>query len=240
MSKVTVILPVYNNKNDVQKAIMSIINQTYKNWELLIINDASTDGTENILKKYSDNSNIKIINNKKNMGCYWSLNHGISISDSPYITRIDSDDIYHRDKLKKQVQFLDNNQNYIGMFTKCRIGNSTMPKCMATLMMRRYIVDKIGYYDSVRFAADLEYKRRMFLYFGEDKFKLSNEIMYFIKVRPISLSKNRKTGMHTIPRELYNKNFIAWHKENTNSKEKLYMPFPLLNRPFKIHQLSQV
>ena len=70
MSKVTVILPVYNNKNDVQKAIMSIINQTYKNWELLIINDASTDGTENILKKYSDNSNIKIINNEKNMGCY--------------------------------------------------------------------------------------------------------------------------------------------------------------------------
>ena len=240
MSKVTIILPLYNNKNDVQKAISSILKQTYKNWELLIINDASTDGVSTILKKYENTPNIKIINNEKNMGCYWSLNYGISISNSPYITRIDSDDTYHLDKLKRQAQFLDNNKNYIGMFTKCKIGGSIMPKCMATLMMRREMVDKIGYYDSVRFAADLEYKRRMFLYFGENKFKFSNDIMYFIKVRPISLSKNRKTGMRTVPREFYNKNFITWHKQNANNKEKLYMPFPLKERPFKIHPLSCV
>lgn len=240
MSKVSIILPVYNNKTDIQKAITSILQQTHKNWELIIINDCSTDGIENILQKYGNISNIKIINNEKNMGCYWSLNYGISISNAPYITRIDSDDVYHPNKLKKQVQFLDNNPNYIGIFTKCKIGTSIMPTCMATLMMRKNIIDKIGYYDSVRFAADLEYKKRMFIYFGEDKFMRLNDIMYFIKIRPISLSKNGKTGMFTLPREFYNKNFIEWHTQNAKSKDNLFVPFPLVNRPFKIHPLSAV
>ena len=64
MSKVSIIMPVYNNRLYVETAIRSVLNQTYKNWELIIINDKSTDGVEKILEKYQDNDKIKIISNR--------------------------------------------------------------------------------------------------------------------------------------------------------------------------------
>ena len=232
MSKVTIILPVYNNCEDLSKAIQSVVKQTYTNWELIIINDASTDNISDVLKKYEGNSKIRIITNDINRGCYWCLNYAIQNSDGKYITRIDSDDTYHQRKLKYQVKFLDNHLKFLGIFVAAQNikGPAVHPTSMAAFMMRRSIIGKVGYYDSVRFSADLEYKERLFLYFGKRQFKISSNIMYYIKKRKNSLTKNKNTNLRSAARIHYNSTFRKWHIRNRYKKDNLYLSFPLNNR----------
>lgn len=88
--EVTVIMPVFNDKNYIENAVNSILNQSYKEFEFIIINDKSTDGTEVILKSFSDNR-IKIIHNERNLGISRSRNIGIQSAIGEYIFITDSD-----------------------------------------------------------------------------------------------------------------------------------------------------
>lgn len=90
--KISVIVPCYNVELYLEKCLNSLINQTYKNIEIICVEDCSTDNTKNILKKYDAIKNIKIIYNSKNSGLSYSRNHGLSIANGEYIGFIDSDD----------------------------------------------------------------------------------------------------------------------------------------------------
>jgi len=118
-SKVTVLMSVYNGEKYLREAIDSILNQTFRDFEFLIINDGSTDRTMEILRSYHDRR-IKIINNERNMGLTKSLNKGLKMARGEYIARMDADDISMPDRLKKQVDFLDAHQDYavVGTFVK--------------------------------------------------------------------------------------------------------------------------
>lgn len=109
---VTILLPAYNCQNYIQQTIDSILNQTYPNFELLIINDGSTDNTSKIINNYTDNR-IKHIINEKNKGLIYTLNKGISIAKGKYIARIDADDICLPTRIEKQVNWLNNNNNTV-------------------------------------------------------------------------------------------------------------------------------
>lgn len=233
MSKVSIIMPVYNNRLYVETAIRSVLKQTYKNWELIIINDKSTDGVEKILEKYQDNNKIKIIDNEKNVGCYISLNKGIMIATGNYIARLDSDDYIHDNKLSMQVDILDNNPNINIIFTYCKSNFDIIKRCMATALIKREIFDKIGYYDSVRIAADNEFKLRYLKIYGNKHITCINKILYFIRVRHNSLSRSSKTGMESIPRKTYKANYMIWHRKNKD----LYIAFPLKERKFPAPKL---
>lgn len=104
---VSVILPSYNMAKTLPEAINSIINQTYTNWELLIINDDSRDKTKEILKPYNNNYKIRIIHNPKNLGLIRTLNKGIKLSRGKYIARLDADDISLSDRLERQVSLME-------------------------------------------------------------------------------------------------------------------------------------
>ncbi|MGI5096402.1 glycosyltransferase [Treponema socranskii] len=107
---VTVLLPVYN-RPAVIKTIGSILQQTYTKFELLIIDNASTDNTVEEIKKIND-KRIKLVVNEKNRGQTYSLNKGLELATGKYIARIDSDDIALPTRLEKQVAFLENNPDY--------------------------------------------------------------------------------------------------------------------------------
>lgn len=110
MGLVSIIMPVYNGEMYLRDAVDSILSQTYKNFEFLIINDGSTDGTEEILEKYTD-KRIKILNNNENKGLIYSLNRGLKISKGKYIARMDADDIALNNRLYEQVKYLENNKD---------------------------------------------------------------------------------------------------------------------------------
>lgn len=112
MVKVSIILPVYNAALTLFDAIDSIINQTYNDWELLIINDGSVDRTEEIILSFKD-SRIKYIKNDINRGLIYSLNRGLSIANGEYLARMDADDISEPTRIEKQVVFMDSHPNII-------------------------------------------------------------------------------------------------------------------------------
>ena len=107
MKLVSVIVPVYNVEKYIRETISSVLNQTYTNFELLIIDDQSPDNTVKICQEFSD-SRIKIIH-QKNRGLAGARNTGIRHAQGEYIAFLDGDDVWHREKLAQHVQHLDHN-----------------------------------------------------------------------------------------------------------------------------------
>jgi glycosyltransferase involved in cell wall biosynthesis len=107
---ITVLMPVYNGDKYLNEAIDSILNQTFSDFEFLIIDDCSTDQSIHQVKSYND-PRIKFIINKKNMGQSKTLNVGLNLAKGKYIARMDQDDISMPERLKKQFEFMENNSN---------------------------------------------------------------------------------------------------------------------------------
>lgn len=111
--KVSIIMGIYNCENTLEEAVYSIINQTYTNWELIMCDDGSTDGTLRIAKKLSNkDSRIIIINNQNNVGLNKTLNKCLSVASGYYIARMDGDDISVPTRLMEEVEFLESNKKY--------------------------------------------------------------------------------------------------------------------------------
>ncbi len=104
---ISVVLPVYNGEKYIHQAIDSVLTQTLDNFELIIINDGSTDNTINVVESYKDNR-IKIINNKHDF--INSLNIGISVAAGKYIARMDADDLMTLTRLETQFAYMESNQ----------------------------------------------------------------------------------------------------------------------------------
>lgn len=106
----SIILPVYNSEKYLAESIESIINQTFSDFELIIINDASTDGSREIALKYaSKDKRILVIENKYEKGLYGALNSGLELCNADYIARVDGDDINELNRLEIQINFLKEN-----------------------------------------------------------------------------------------------------------------------------------
>ena len=106
MPKISVLMTTYNSQEYISEAIESILNQTFKDFEFIIINDGSTDKTAEIIKSYED-KRIKFIDNEKNQGLVTVLNQGLELCKGEYIARMDSDDISLPERFAKQVEYLD-------------------------------------------------------------------------------------------------------------------------------------
>lgn len=106
---ISIIVPVYNSEKFIENTIESVINQTYDSWELILVNDCSTDKSEEIIKKYI-NDKIKLINLERNSGAAVARNKGIEVANGKYIAFLDSDDVWKKEKLEKQINFMKNNK----------------------------------------------------------------------------------------------------------------------------------
>lgn len=107
---VSIITPLYNSEEFISETIESVSAQSYKNWEMLIIDDCSNDNGVNIVKKYQQNNdNIKLVQLSKNSGAAVARNEGIKLSTGRYIAFLDSDDLWHPEKLEKQISFMKKN-----------------------------------------------------------------------------------------------------------------------------------
>lgn len=107
---VSIIIPVYNSEKFIDKTIENVKEQVYENWELILINDCSTDESEKIIKEVEkDDKRIKLINLKENSGAAVARNIGIETAKGRYIAFLDADDLWDKEKLKKQINFMKEN-----------------------------------------------------------------------------------------------------------------------------------
>lgn len=207
-NKVDIILPVYNSESFIHKTIHSILNQSYNNWRLLIINDCSTDGTNNILNKiYKKNKkNILIFQNAKNFGQAYSRNFGLKKATSKFVAFIDADDIWKRNKLKDQIQFMINN-NYNFTYTNYQIISKKVKKIINPPSIYNYskfiyntsiatstVVINNKFFKNIKFnnfrlCEDYAYKCKL-LKKTEFAYKL-NKVNSFYRLRNDSLQSDR-------------------------------------------------
>lgn len=119
-------MPAYNAELYIARAIESILNQTIKEFELIIIDDSSNDSTYQIAKKYAEiDKRIKLHRNRKNLQIAETLNKGIRLSESKYIARMDADDISHPERLRLQYEYLKKNKEVAVVGANMEIINET-------------------------------------------------------------------------------------------------------------------
>jgi glycosyltransferase involved in cell wall biosynthesis len=113
----TIILPVMNQEKFVARSIQSVIDQSFKDWELIAVNDGSTDGTAEVLKEYAaKDPRVIYLDNGKNLGIPKTFNRAVEQARGKYIGRIDSDDAWiGHDKLAKQIDFFENHPDYVAV-----------------------------------------------------------------------------------------------------------------------------
>ncbi|RQW18724.1 glycosyltransferase [Bacillus sp. C1-1] len=110
METVTVLMSVYNDKKYLRESLDSILSQTHQNFEFLIIDDASNDGSIKILEEYNEkDKRIKLIRNVENKGLSFNLNYGVLQSKNEWIVRMDADDVAFKDRIEKQLNFIKKN-----------------------------------------------------------------------------------------------------------------------------------
>lgn len=103
---ISIIMAAYNAENTIGQAITSVIQQTYADFELIIINDCSTDRTVDVINEFiKKDARIRLINNSKNMGVSYTRKHGLNEAEGSWIAILDSDDLWLPEKLAKQVEF---------------------------------------------------------------------------------------------------------------------------------------
>ena len=112
MMKVTIAIPIYNAEKYLKEAIQSVLNQTYSDFELILLNDGSKDGSLSIIEEFEKkDSRIKIVNDGQNRGLIYRLNQLIDLATGEYYVRMDADDIMFPERVEKQLKYLESNPN---------------------------------------------------------------------------------------------------------------------------------
>ena len=181
--KISVIMPVYNGERFLRESIDSILNQTFTDFEFIIINDGSTDGTLDIIHSYAD-QRIRLVNNETNLGIVACLNHGIELAQGEFIARMDADDISLPERFEKQIIYMNENPD-VGVLggniiefdinrkkekiTSLPIGDISIRWMMCfenplrhpTIMMRKKLLNSVGRYKDFKASEDYDLWQRI-------------------------------------------------------------------------------
>lgn len=251
--KISVILPVYNQEKFIKEAIESILNQSYSNFELIIINDGSTDNSEKIITSFKD-KRIKIIKNNINHGLTKALNLGMKNAKGEFIARMDGDDISYANRFKLQLKAFEKDGNvYLIGGQACvisinskKLKNTRMPTryqdlkkvvikynpfIHPTVMFKKILINKIGYFnENYRYAQDYDFVLRAI-----NNFKCINLKEPILALRlnsnSISASKHQKQQLTAVAIRL---NAIINYKYPMYSLLFLVKPFVSALIPYNL------
>ncbi|WP_249869263.1 glycosyltransferase family 2 protein [Oceanobacillus saliphilus] len=246
--KVSVILPAFKAEGGIRVAIESILSQTWTNLELLAVDDCSPDQTAAVIREYAEkDSRVKLLSTPVNSGPYVARNIALQKASGEFVTINDSDDWSHAEKLEIQVNHLIKNEHVIAntseharltedlkLYRRGTPGKYIFPNMSSIMFRREPVLEKVGYWDSVRFAADGEFKRRLINVFGKNSY-------VDLKSGPLSLPRQSVTSLTGSSAFGYNGFFMGVRKEYVESLEyhhqtaqSLRYPFPMESRPFHV------
>jgi len=224
---VSVVIVNYNCEDYIERAINSVLTQTYKNIELLVIDDNSTDNSINIANKFLNDDRLSIYKCNVNMGPYWGKNSIIQKCNGDYITMLDSDDYDLNNKIQEQVNIFDKYKDIYLVSCAYKRNNEEPSLGYPSMMWRKEVFETIGYYDYTRFGADSEFYDRFNKVYNNKKKHIS---------KVLQLGIRREQGLTSIYPEIskirkkYIEQYTKWHQDSNN----LYIEFPLINRKFDI------
>ena len=236
MNLISVILPVYNAELYLKEAIESILNQTYTNFELIILNDGSSDNSLHMIEELMRYDNRIVLVNRENKGLVYTLNEGIKLAKGKYIARMDADDISLSNRFEKQIELLetknidicgchyllvDENNNINGLnltplsHEMCFLSlASKVPFAHPSVMIRKEFLEKndLLYGQSAyKIAEDFDLWMRMYekgAIFGN-----VNDILFRYRILDNSLSKVNSIGLAKDTKNMLN-DFLKNNKNN--------------------------
>lgn len=248
-------MPVHNGGRFLKETIESVLKQTCKNFEFIIVDDKSTDNSLKIIKDYKKKDpRIKILENKKNLGLTLSLNKALKYTKGAYIARIDCDDLCLPTRFAEQIKFLDNHKNYgfVGCWVvvidtkgktlakrKHPATNEQITKNLikfnpfthSTLMIRKTSLKKEGYYnENFKYSQDYELIVRL-----AQKYQVANLPKYLVKYRFDSKSISYKSSREQ-KKCAFRVRLIALKKYNYPKWQIIYLIWPIITylTPVKI------
>ena len=245
---VSIIIPAYNAEDEIAIAINSLLKQTWKNIEIIVVDDCSTDRTRESVKRFMEvDSRIKLLSTPINSGPYVARNIGLKASKGEFITINDADDWSHSQKIEIQANHLIKNKkvvantseharltNELNFYRRGTPGRYIFSNMSSLMFRRNEVLKRIGYWDSVRFAGDGEFKRRLIRVFGSGK-------VVDLQTGPLSLPKQSVSSLTGSSAYGYHGYFKGVRKEYVESLENyhqsgksLYFNYPMDERPFPI------
>lgn len=250
--KISILMTVFNHEKFVKTSIKSILSQNYKNFELIVVNNGSSDQSGNIIKKIRDRR-IKKFFLKKNIGRTKCLNYGLKKCKGKYVAIQDSDDISKKNRLKKQINFLENNSEIPLVASLYNLIDETDKKIQrkinsktqnikeemfinnlvahSTVMYRRSLLSKIGVYPkNFYYAQDYAFYLKVLKFFP---IRILNDRLVDLRSNHKNSETFRLNKSFTILREEIN--LIKWISQNFKLKfwVKLKIFFKLIKIIFK-------
>ena len=245
--KISVILPSYNGEKYIGQSIQSVIDQTEQDWELIIVNDCSTDNTLKICESFANkDKRIKVISNKINKKLPASLNVGFSVARGKYLTWTSDDNFYRPDAFEKMADYLDCHKDidlismafdvldekdnflytaYVGQeYKRCQAALICGNNIGAAFMYRKSVADKIGEYDTGTFCAeDYDYWCRIAL---NGKIGYVSDNVYVYRLQSNSLTATKQTQIQEKTKYIQHKYanaFFNKFKFTESDKIKFYV-----------------
>lgn len=246
--KVSVILPAYQAAKGIQIAIESILDQSWRNLELLIVDDCSPDDTLALVRSYAEqDKRIKVFSTDKNSGPYVARNIALQAATGEFVTVNDADDWSHRDKLRIQVEHLINHPSVLGntseqarltedgqFYRRGNPGKYIFSNMSSFMFRRKQVMDTLGFWDTVRFAGDGEFIRRFIRQFGKEK-------LVHLASGPLSFPRQSISSLTSSSAFGYSGHFMGVRKEYVESfslyhdqAKSLYYPQKQKKRLFPV------
>lgn len=251
---VSVLVPAHNAQETIGLALKSLMNQTYRSLEILVIDDGSSDGTSDVVRALqAADERIHLLPQSKPIGVFRARNIGLAQSKGELMTVHDADDWSHPEKLERQVALLCDNPDLKGCLSSwARLSNelsfggwsnpsnwvSWIHNNSSSFMFRRSVFDQLGYWDEVRCNGDVEYIERVKAIWGASSIKtvMPDIPLSFGRAHAASLTMQKETSILTTlkgSRRDYRLAYEAWHS-HAKSASDLYLSRSPKIRPFDI------
>ena len=247
---VTVIIPSHNCAEYLREAVESALDSVGVRVTVLIIDDQSTDGSLDLANKLAqEDSRVQVVVNHKSRGAYFCRNVGLQLATTEFIAFLDSDDWQDKERIQRQIAPILRNRRIVATYSLTQRWATDLSSpvrdqlqiCHISLVFRKSLVEKIGYFDTVRYSADGEFRSRLIAVFGQESVPTLNLNLYKARYRTDSLTSsgdgkhfslvnNEVVYAKNEKRQQYANSYAFWHARESQR----YLPFPLMKRLFSI------
>ncbi len=259
--EISVIMSVYNGETYLKEAIESVVKQTFKNWELIIINDCSTDSTSEILAEFTSNDErIKVYTNEVNLKLPTSLNKAISLCNGKYIARMDADDICLPDRFEKQYKFMEENQDVAlsscrfmtvknGVYASGGAGGRCDNEALRAMLLvvnpilhpgviaKAEVMKKFNYDTTLTCTEDLELWTRMAM--DNQKMQILPECLLIYRLHDKQITSTTLERQHTEVLKIQKKYYSSLLREMDKEMQEFYISGIYFKENTDIHKFIE-
>ena len=261
LPEISIIMSVYNGEAYLKEAIESVINQTFRSWELIIINDCSTDSTSEILAEFSaKDERIKVHTNEVNLKLPTSLNKAISLCSGKYIARMDADDISLPHRFEKQYEFMEEHQDVAlsscrfmtvknGVYASGGAGGRCDNKALRAMLLvanpilhpgviaKAEVMKKFNYDTTLTCTEDLELWTRMVM--ENQKIEILPECLLIYRLHDKQITSTTLERQHTEVLKIQQKYYTALLQDMNEEMQKFYISGIYFKENTDIHKFLE-